>query len=46
MEDVGLKSLQSVDPLPEHVLELAKEVDGIVMGPMSTNETEQKQWWN
>ncbi len=39
MQDVGLKSLQSVgSTLPEHVLELAKEVDGIVMGPMSTNE--------
>ncbi len=39
MEDVGLKSLESVgSTLPEHVLELAKEVDGIVMGPMSTNE--------
>ena len=39
MADVGLKSLESVgSTLPQHVLELAKEVDGIVMGPMSTNE--------
>ncbi len=38
-KDVGLKSLETVgSTLPEHVVELAKEVDGIVMGPMSTNE--------
>ena len=38
-EDVGLKSLETVgSTLPEHVVELAKDVDGIVMGPMSTNE--------
>ena len=39
LEDVGLKSLEAVgSTLPEHIVELAKEVDGIVMGPMSTNE--------
>ena len=34
-EDVGLKSLETVgSTLPEHVVDLAKQVDGIVMGPM------------
>ena len=43
MEDVGLKSLEAVgSTLPKHVLKLAKEVDGIVMGPMSTNEYPRK----
>ena len=38
-ENVGLKSLETVgSTLPEHVLELARSVDGVVMGPMSTNE--------
>ncbi len=38
IEDVGLKSLEAVgSTLPERVLELAKKVDGVVMGPMSTN---------
>ena len=38
-ENVGLKSLETVgSTLPEHVVDLAKAVDGIVMGPMSTNE--------
>jgi 3-isopropylmalate dehydrogenase len=39
IENVGLKSLETVgSTLPEHVVELARGVDGIVMGPMSTNE--------